>query len=109
MPYSVSLPFLFRPIALLDGTFNGLRNETTGIIYFRGVRFADPPVGNLRWKAPVVPPTKHLRTVSAVNVRHLSLFICSNGPNIRSSGTLASRHRKAQYLQTLRKTASLEM
>ncbi|PPR05920.1 hypothetical protein CVT26_008814 [Gymnopilus dilepis] len=67
MPYSVSLPFLFRPIALLDGTFNGLRNETTGIIYFRGVRFADPPVGNLRWKAPVVPPTKHLGTVSAVN------------------------------------------
>ncbi|KAF8969005.1 alpha/beta-hydrolase [Flammula alnicola] len=52
-------------VTLDYGTFHGLRNESTGIIYFRGVRFADPPVGNLRWRAPVSPPTKHLGNVDA--------------------------------------------
>ncbi|KAF8904132.1 alpha/beta-hydrolase [Gymnopilus junonius] len=38
---------------LSDGTFNGLRNESTGIINFKGVRFADPPTGNLRFAISV--------------------------------------------------------
>ena len=55
-------------VPVTDGTFNGLRNESTGIIYFRGIRFADPPLEDLRWKAPVVPPTKHLGVVDATQV-----------------------------------------
>ncbi|KAF9443812.1 alpha/beta-hydrolase [Macrolepiota fuliginosa MF-IS2] len=47
------------------GTFHGLEDHTTGILYFRGVRFADPPVGNLRWRAPVSPPSTQLGDVKA--------------------------------------------
>jgi carboxylesterase type B len=53
-----------------DGTFTGLTNASTGIIYFRGVRFADPPLGDLRWRAPVSPPSTHLGHVNASQVLH---------------------------------------
>ncbi|KIK66281.1 hypothetical protein GYMLUDRAFT_157517 [Collybiopsis luxurians FD-317 M1] len=52
-------------LTLLDGTFIGVKNVTTGVTSFKGVRFAEPPVGNLRWKAPVFPPTTQLGTVNA--------------------------------------------
>lgn len=52
-----------------DGTFNGVENDATKIISFKGVKFADAPVGNLRWRAPVSPPSKHLGTVNASQVR----------------------------------------
>ncbi|KAJ7039383.1 alpha/beta-hydrolase [Mycena alexandri] len=54
-------------VALDYGTFTGQVNTTTEIVYFRGVRFADPPVGNLRFRAPVSPPTTHLGNVNASN------------------------------------------
>ena len=34
-----------------DGSFTGFQNQTSGIIRFQGVRFADAPIGNLRWRA----------------------------------------------------------
>ncbi|KAK7053746.1 carboxylic ester hydrolase [Favolaschia claudopus] len=49
------------------GTFTGVTDTTTGIIYFRGIRYADAPVGALRWRAPVTPPTTKLGNVSATN------------------------------------------
>ncbi|KAJ7124488.1 alpha/beta-hydrolase [Mycena epipterygia] len=52
-------------VTLDYGTFTGLTNTTTGIIYFEGIRYADPPTGELRWRAPVSPPSKHLGNVSA--------------------------------------------
>ncbi|KAJ7259139.1 Alpha/Beta hydrolase protein [Mycena haematopus] len=52
-------------VTLDYGTFTGLTNTSTGIVYFRGVRFADPPLGNLRWRAPVSPPSTHLGNVDA--------------------------------------------
>jgi hypothetical protein len=63
--------FLFSDMFLMfppDGTFTGLTNTTTGIIYFRGVRYADPPVGELRWRAAVSPPTTQLGNVTATDV-----------------------------------------
>ncbi|KAJ7612122.1 Alpha/Beta hydrolase protein [Roridomyces roridus] len=45
---------------LPDGNFTGLTNTSNGLIYFRGIPFADPPVGALRWQAPNSPPTKNL-------------------------------------------------
>lgn len=42
-------------VKCVNGTFVGVENE--GVISFRGIPFAQPPVGNLRWKepCPVVP------------------------------------------------------
>ncbi len=34
------------------GKISGLFNDTTGIHIFKGIPFAAPPVGDLRWKAP---------------------------------------------------------
>ncbi|KAF9561066.1 alpha/beta-hydrolase [Agrocybe pediades] len=52
-------------VTLDYGTFNGLADKKNNMISFRGVRFADPPVGDLRWRQAVMPPTKHMGTVSA--------------------------------------------
>ncbi|KAJ3716496.1 alpha/beta-hydrolase [Lentinula raphanica] len=52
-------------VALDYGTFIGVEDSTTGVTSFKGVRFADPPTGELRWKAPVSPPTTQLGTVNA--------------------------------------------
>ncbi|KAF9474048.1 alpha/beta-hydrolase [Pholiota conissans] len=52
-------------VTLDYGIFNGFTNALTDITYFRGVRYADAPIGNLRWRAPVSPPTKHLGEVNA--------------------------------------------
>src|SRR5690242_16030707 len=35
-----------------SGVILGLRNESTKISIFKGIPFAAPPVGELRWKAP---------------------------------------------------------
>ncbi|KAK7028001.1 hypothetical protein VNI00_015088 [Paramarasmius palmivorus] len=49
-----------------NGTFIGLNNHTTNVISWRGVPYADPPIGDLRWRA-ATPPTKHLGVVNATN------------------------------------------
>ncbi|KAJ7683525.1 alpha/beta-hydrolase [Mycena rosella] len=72
----VLLPFLLACVTSVEaaalstvtldyGTFTGLTNTTNGIIYFQGIRYADPPVGELRWRAPVSPPSTHLGNVNA--------------------------------------------
>lgn len=55
-----------------DGSFTGLTDTENAIIYFRGVRYADPPVGALRWKAPVSPPTSQLGKVNASAVSNFA-------------------------------------
>ncbi|PPQ69308.1 hypothetical protein CVT24_001674 [Panaeolus cyanescens] len=52
-------------VTLDYGTFVGASNSATGIVSFRGVRFADAPIGNLRWRPPVTPPSTHLGIVNA--------------------------------------------
>lgn len=59
----------------VDGTFTGITNETSGIINFRGIRYAEPPVGGLRWRPPVSPPTTYLGNVNASNVDFQFLFV----------------------------------
>jgi len=58
----------------IDGTFYGTRNDSTGIIYFRGVRYADAPIGNLRWRKPVSPPSQKLGNVNATDVSSIIIF-----------------------------------
>lgn len=44
------------PIVALDyATYQGYFNTTSGLNTFRGIRFAAPPTGNLRWRAPQSP------------------------------------------------------
>ncbi|KAJ7740305.1 alpha/beta-hydrolase, partial [Mycena metata] len=52
---------------LSDGTFTGSTNKTTGITSFLGIRYADPPLGALRWQPPRSPPSKKLGKVDATN------------------------------------------
>ncbi|KAJ6548210.1 Alpha/Beta hydrolase protein [Mycena vulgaris] len=47
------------------GTFEGETDTDIGLIYFRGIRYADPPLGPLRWQAPVSPPSLNLGEVDA--------------------------------------------
>ncbi|KAJ7878507.1 alpha/beta-hydrolase [Mycena olivaceomarginata] len=53
--------------SFLDGTFKGQTNTTSGLISFRGIRYANPPLKSLRWQAPVSPPSTKLGTVSATS------------------------------------------
>ena len=39
-------------VTIADGTVSGSFDERTGITTFKGIPFAAPPVGDLRWKAP---------------------------------------------------------
>ncbi|KAK0470485.1 Alpha/Beta hydrolase protein [Armillaria novae-zelandiae] len=54
-------------VTLDYGTFTGLQDNDAGIIYFRGIAYADPPVNNLRWRVPVFPLSKHLGDVNATH------------------------------------------
>lgn len=93
-----------------DGTFTGLTNTSSGIVYFRGVRFADPPIGNLRWRAPVSPPSTHLGHVNASQVLQSFLELQSIYSLLFfSSAQPASQQGPATQSRDLRaKTVSLE-
>lgn len=39
-------------VKIENGTMEGTTNEATGIRSFKGIPFAQPPVGDLRWKEP---------------------------------------------------------
>ncbi|TFK61494.1 alpha/beta-hydrolase [Pluteus cervinus] len=72
-------------VTLDYGTFNGLINEDTKVIYFRGIRFADPPVGDLRWRAAVSPPTTHLGDVDATQFANACIPTSQTGSASGSS------------------------
>src|SRR6185295_15955910 len=40
------------PVQTESGLVNGFYNERTSVTVFRGIPFASPPIGKLRWKAP---------------------------------------------------------
>ncbi|KAJ7061603.1 alpha/beta-hydrolase [Mycena amicta] len=60
-------PLPLSTVALDYGTFKGQTNSSTSIISFRGIPFADPPLGALRWQPPVSPPSTHLGIVDATD------------------------------------------
>ncbi|KAL1671782.1 Alpha/Beta hydrolase protein [Schizophyllum commune] len=52
-------------VTLDYGTFTGLPSNDSSITYFRGIRYAEPPTGDLRFRAPVSPPQTDLGEVNA--------------------------------------------
>ncbi len=48
-----------------NGTIEGIRDESNGIRSFKGIPFAAPPIGDLRWQAP--QPVKNWESVRQAN------------------------------------------
>jgi len=40
------------PVMTEAGLVSGVKSETSNIIAYKGIPFAAPPIGELRWKAP---------------------------------------------------------
>ncbi|GJJ08180.1 hypothetical protein Clacol_002388 [Clathrus columnatus] len=61
-----SLPSNALDIKTSIGTFRGIANQTDNLEIWRGIPFAQPPVGNLRFKAPVsiTTPFKDIQDAS---------------------------------------------
>lgn len=78
-----------------DGTFTGLTNPSTNVTSYRGVRYADAPIGNLRWRAPITPPSTKLGTVDATKVS-LRITVSRCIVTLCSSATRASQQHKQQ-------------
>ncbi|KAF2680775.1 carboxylesterase type B [Lentithecium fluviatile CBS 122367] len=47
--------------------YEGVANSSTRLNTFKGIRFAAPPIGKLRWQAPVPPTTNRSATISAAS------------------------------------------
>jgi para-nitrobenzyl esterase len=50
-----SLAALTDPVRVEQGSLSGTAGKTPGVRVYRGIPFAAPPVGELRWKAPKPP------------------------------------------------------
>ncbi|KAH8892416.1 alpha/beta-hydrolase [Thozetella sp. PMI_491] len=47
------------------GIYRGYHNDTTGLNVWKGIRFAQAPIGNLRWQAPRAPSADRGAVVNA--------------------------------------------
>ncbi|ARK13392.1 carboxylesterase family protein [Fibrella sp. ES10-3-2-2] len=62
----IPVPKMFDTVAVTGGTISGTLNKTGDVHVFRGIPFAAPPVGILRWKAPQpVKPWSGVRACAA--------------------------------------------
>src|SRR5207247_387636 len=75
---------LTQPVKVPGGLVSGLPGKHAGIIVFRGVPFAAPPVGDKRWQAPQPP-------VAWTGVRRAATF----GPSCIQ--TIVQEHKPWTY------------
>ncbi|PMD58787.1 alpha/beta-hydrolase [Hyaloscypha bicolor E] len=47
--------------------YQGVANSTTGLTTFKGIRYAAPPLGSLRWQAPLRPAVNRTAVISAAD------------------------------------------
>ncbi|KAF4626147.1 hypothetical protein G7Y89_g12014 [Cudoniella acicularis] len=64
--------------------YKGVANSTTGLTTFKGIRYAAPPLGSLRWQAPQNPTVNRTNVIDAANFGPA----CPNSP--LSLGSLGS-------------------
>ncbi|KAK3716386.1 hypothetical protein LTR37_006536 [Vermiconidia calcicola] len=57
--------------------YEGYHNATADINYWKGIRFAAPPLGDLRWQAPQLPAVDRSNVISASDYGP----ICPQSPN----------------------------
>ncbi|KAK0128822.1 hypothetical protein ONS95_000772 [Cadophora gregata] len=50
--------------------YEGLSNEESGVNEWKGIRYAAPPIGNLRWQAPQTPAFNRSSIISANGIPH---------------------------------------
>jgi para-nitrobenzyl esterase len=50
--YSIKPRIYIDPVMTEAGLVSGVKSETSNVIAYKGIPFAAPPVGELRWKAP---------------------------------------------------------
>lgn len=85
-------PFANRPVQTSHGLLAGVDDDGSGTLSWKGVPFAKPPVGDLRWRAPVDPePWKGQRSVAEFgNACIQNGRIYGPGLNNRYDDTIAS-------------------
>ncbi|TDZ73390.1 Lipase 2 [Colletotrichum trifolii] len=54
-------------VELPYGRYEGVHNSTTNLNIFRGIRYAAPPIGNLRWQPPQPPRPSNASITPAVD------------------------------------------
>lgn len=61
-------------ITTSSGTYQGGLNQSQNVEYFKGVRYGQPPVGNLRFSAPLAASTPSNSSDGGVQVQDATVF-----------------------------------
>src|SRR5271167_105542 len=63
-------PAISSTVQVTGGTIHGVERDHDGVLVFRGIPFAAPPVGELRWRAPMpVLPWEGIRDARSYGTR----------------------------------------
>src|SRR5664279_3822951 len=95
MTISTASAFAADRVKLAAGTIEGTGPQASGLREFKGIPFAQPPVGSLRWSPPQpVKKWSGVRPATAFGPRCMqqSLF---GDMNFRSNGTVSYTHLRA--------------
>ena len=80
------------PVTTASGQVLGALDDTTGVHSFKGIPFAAPPVGDLRWQVPQpVPPWSGIRQATQFGPRAMQLPVFGD-MNFRSNGVSNDNH-----------------
>jgi para-nitrobenzyl esterase len=76
------IPFSMKPIVKTQsGWVKGVLNESKSVVAFKGIPFAAPPVGELRWRAPQAPlPWKGVRNATKFGASAMQIKQGSRNP-----------------------------
>jgi para-nitrobenzyl esterase len=44
-----------QPVQTISGKVEGIKSQNSNVMVYKGIPYAEPPVGDLRWKEPQPP------------------------------------------------------